>query len=57
MFCKRTMQGKDSHPIYSRPNDGRTVTVRNYDLDTRWVIPYNTCLQSLIFILMSEYIP
>uniref|UniRef100_A0A453SPH4 Helitron helicase-like domain-containing protein n=1 Tax=Aegilops tauschii subsp. strangulata TaxID=200361 RepID=A0A453SPH4_AEGTS len=43
-FNETTIQGKDSYPIYRRCNDGRTETVRNCELDNRWVVPYNPYL-------------
>ncbi|PWZ25627.1 hypothetical protein Zm00014a_023507 [Zea mays] len=46
-FCDATLQGKDSYPIYRRRDDGRKEKVRGYELDNRWVVPYNPYLLRL----------
>ncbi|PWZ58794.1 ATP-dependent DNA helicase PIF1 [Zea mays] len=46
-FCGATLQGKDSYPIYRRRDDGRKEKVRGYELDNRWVVPYNPYLLRL----------
>ncbi|XP_028053453.1 uncharacterized protein LOC114257844 [Camellia sinensis] len=45
-FSPKTMQGKDSYPIYKKSEESFTVNVRNTVLDNRWVVPYNPCLLS-----------
>ena len=34
----------NGYPSYCRPDNGRTVGVRNLDLNNRWVVPYNAFL-------------
>jgi ATP-dependent DNA helicase PIF1 len=46
-FCDATLQGKDSYPIYRRRDDGRKEKVRGFELDNRWVVPYNPYLLRL----------
>ncbi|XP_066917215.1 uncharacterized protein [Clytia hemisphaerica] len=43
-FNDRTLLNVDGFPHYYRPDDGRTVRVRNFDLDNRSVVPYNPYL-------------
>ncbi|ONM24697.1 hypothetical protein ZEAMMB73_Zm00001d006675 [Zea mays] len=43
-FCYATLQGKDSYPVYRRRDDGRKEKVRGFELDNRWVVPYNPYL-------------
>ncbi|RLN11972.1 hypothetical protein C2845_PM09G24120 [Panicum miliaceum] len=43
-FCESTSQGKDSYPVYRRQNDGRKEKARGYELDNRWMVPYNPYL-------------
>lgn len=38
-FSSKTMQGKDSYPIYRRRYDKWKVLIRNITLDNRWVVP------------------
>ena len=40
-FAESTSQGKDSYPIYHRRDNGCKEKVRGYELDNRWVVPYN----------------
>ena len=40
-FRESTSQGKDSYPIYRRRDNGCKEKVRGYELDNRWVVPYN----------------
>ncbi|XP_066923007.1 uncharacterized protein, partial [Clytia hemisphaerica] len=40
-FSDETIMANNGYPIYKRREDGRTVTVRNMELDNRWVVPYN----------------
>ncbi|PWZ39015.1 Beta-adaptin-like protein C [Zea mays] len=46
-FCDTTLQGKDSYPVYRRRDDGRKEKVRGFELDNRWVVPYNPYLLRL----------
>ncbi|XP_066935754.1 uncharacterized protein [Clytia hemisphaerica] len=39
-FNDETVMNVDGYPSYHRPDNGRTVRVRNLDLDNRWVVPY-----------------
>ncbi|ONM31301.1 hypothetical protein ZEAMMB73_Zm00001d040413 [Zea mays] len=43
-FYDATLQGKDSYPVYRRRDDGRKEKVRGFELDNRWVVPYNPYL-------------
>lgn len=43
-FCDVTDANVDGYPTYRRRNNGKTVTVRNSELDNRWVVPYNPFL-------------
>ncbi|XP_027118758.1 uncharacterized protein [Coffea arabica] len=43
-FSAYTKHGRNSYPIYRRRNDGRSVIIRNYTLDNRWIVPYNAYL-------------
>ena len=44
IFFNKTMQSKDSYPIYRRKDDKRQLSIRNAILDTRWVVSYNPYL-------------
>jgi hypothetical protein len=46
-FSDATLQGKDSYPIYRCRDHGSNEKVRGYELDNRWVIPYNPYLLRL----------
>ncbi|KAL5647568.1 hypothetical protein ACJX0J_041923, partial [Zea mays] len=46
-FCDATLQGKDSYPVYRHRDDGRKEKVRGFELDNRWVVPYNPYLLRL----------
>ncbi|XP_057292374.1 uncharacterized protein LOC130619401 [Hydractinia symbiolongicarpus] len=43
-FPKQSNEGTvinvDDYPMYHRPDNGRTVRIRNFDVDNRWVVPY-----------------
>ncbi|XP_066916947.1 uncharacterized protein [Clytia hemisphaerica] len=39
-FNDETVMNVNGYPSYHRPDNGRTVRVRNLDLDNRWVVPY-----------------
>ena len=43
-FSNETQLNVNGYPSYCRPDNGRTVRVRNLDLDNRWVVPYNAFL-------------
>ena len=43
-FNECTVVNLNGYPSYHRPDNGRTVRVRNLDLDNRWVVPYNPFL-------------
>eukprot|EP00111_Clytia_hemisphaerica_P007544 TCONS_00021908-protein len=43
-FNDATVMNVDGFPLYHRPDNGRTVRVRNVDLDNRWVVPYSPYL-------------
>ncbi|XP_071932991.1 uncharacterized protein [Coffea arabica] len=40
-FCEHTTHAEDSYPYYRRKNDGSKITIRRFELDNRWIIPYN----------------
>ena len=46
-FCEHTTHAEDSYPYYRRRDDGSKITVRRFELDNRWIIPYNPYLFSL----------
>ena len=39
-----TVLNQNDYPLYHRPDNGRTVKVKNLDRDNRWVVPYNPYL-------------
>ncbi|XP_066910716.1 uncharacterized protein [Clytia hemisphaerica] len=39
-FNDETVMNVDGYPSYHIPDNGRTVRVRNLDIDNRWVVPY-----------------
>jgi hypothetical protein len=43
-FSDSLLQGKDSYPIYWHRDDGHKETIRGWELDNKWVIPYNPYL-------------
>ena len=43
-FSNKTRLNVNGYPSYCRPDNGRTVRVRNLNLDNRWVVPYNAFL-------------
>ncbi|XP_057310222.1 uncharacterized protein LOC130648202 [Hydractinia symbiolongicarpus] len=43
-FNDGTVINVDGYPMYHRPYNGRTVRIRNFDVDNRWVVPYNPFL-------------
>ena len=45
-FSDVTVVNDNSYPKYRRRNDGRTITIRNMELDNRWIVPFNPYLSS-----------
>ena len=43
-FIYETICANNGYPIYRRRNTGTTVMKGQYDLDNRWVVPYNRYL-------------
>ena len=43
-FQENTIENEDGYPIYRRRNNGQTVEVKGFQLDNRWVVPYNPYL-------------
>jgi hypothetical protein len=43
-FEERTIDNPDGYPLYRRRNNGRHVTKNGFELDNRWVVPYNPWL-------------
>ena len=43
-FSVQTTTNKDGYPRYRRRDNGITVNVGKYDVDNRWVVPYNPYL-------------
>nr|XP_027118300.1 uncharacterized protein LOC113735497 [Coffea arabica] len=46
-FCAQTTHGEDTYPYYRRRDDGKSIKVRRFTLDNRWVVPYNPYLLAL----------
>ena len=43
-LCEIISTNVNGYPKYRRRDNGRTVTVRQMELDNRWVVPYNPWL-------------
>lgn len=43
-FQALTSENEDGYPLYERPNNGQTATVRGKTIDNTWVVPYNPYL-------------
>ena len=43
-FEDTTELNVNGYPLYRRRPDGRTITVGRYEVDNRWVVPYNPYL-------------
>lgn len=43
-FCETTNVNVDGYPKYRRPRNGYKITVRDYEVDNAWVVPYNPYL-------------
>ncbi|XP_027095918.1 uncharacterized protein [Coffea arabica] len=46
-FYEHTTHAEDSYPYYMRRDNGRKITVCRFELDNRWIIPYNPYLLAL----------
>ena len=44
MYCEQATVNLDRYPCYRRSDNGRTVKAGRYDLDNRWIVPYNPWL-------------
>lgn len=40
-FAENTFLDDNYRPIYRRRNNGRTIRIKNFELDNRWIVPYN----------------
>ena len=47
-FRHETAPNKDGYPGYRRRDNGITVKVGKYEIDNRWVVPYNPYLRMSI---------
>ena len=47
-FCQNTVASDNGYPKYRRRDNGRTVSVKNVDLDNRWIVPYNAWLSKKV---------
>ena len=43
-FSDFTTNKEDGYPVYQRRNTGEIIRIRGFDMDNRWVIPYNPYL-------------
>ncbi|XP_057310488.1 uncharacterized protein LOC130648452 [Hydractinia symbiolongicarpus] len=43
-FSNSTVSNRNGYPKYRRRDNGRTITIRNSDIDNRWIVPYNPYL-------------
>ncbi|CAF4691815.1 unnamed protein product [Rotaria sp. Silwood1] len=43
-FQNVTMANKDGYPRYRRRDNGITITIGKYEIDNRWIVPYNPYL-------------
>ncbi|XP_030850990.1 uncharacterized protein LOC754317 [Strongylocentrotus purpuratus] len=43
-FQAETQVSSDGYPLYARPDNGRTLTIKNAELDNRWIVPYSPYL-------------
>ena len=46
-FCDVTLNPEDGYPVYMRrspDSGGRKLTLNNYIIDNRWVLPFNSYL-------------
>lgn len=45
-FSETTTMNENGYPEYARPNNDRSVTIRNVQLGNNWVVPYNKYLST-----------
>ena len=43
-FQLETVANRDGYPRYRRPDNGLTINVNNWEIDNRWIVPYNPYL-------------
>lgn len=43
-FAEFTTMDEHGFPVYHRPDDGRAYTVRGFEADNRWIVPYPALL-------------
>ncbi|CAF4798859.1 unnamed protein product, partial [Rotaria sp. Silwood2] len=43
-FQNDTLPNKDGYPRYRRRDNGVTMTIGKYEVDNRWIVPYNPYL-------------
>ena len=43
-FCAQTVLAEDGYPRYRRRDNGRTIQVRQIQVDNRWIVPHNPYL-------------
>lgn len=46
-FTTETILDDNHYPTYRRQNNGRSISVGNYQLDNHWIVPYNGYLSGL----------
>ena len=43
-FCETTVMLDHGYPLYKRRDNGRTIAIGPYEVDNRWIVPYNPYL-------------
>ena len=43
-FQEQTILARNGYPHYKRPDNGVTLTVGQFEIDNRWIVPYNPYL-------------
>jgi hypothetical protein len=43
-FCNETIIESNGYPKYRRRENGQTLTINKYEIDNRWIVPYNPYL-------------
>ena len=43
-FQNVAMANKDGYPLYHRRDNGITMAIGKYQVDNRWIVPYNSYL-------------
>jgi hypothetical protein len=43
-FQEQTILPDDGYPRYQRQDNGRTIQIRSYEVDNRWIVPFNPFL-------------